>query len=539
MPRRRLAASALLLVASAAGLAGQESPEVRSGERERIAHLLQRATFGIRPGDVEAALSLGREAWLDRQLSPGPSADPRLESRLAPFRVSAMGPAELFEAYPPPQVLRERFGPRDSLSPAMRRELRMASPARLAAELAAVRLTRAVYAERQLEEVMVDFWFNHFNVFFGKGADRWLVADYERTAIRPHVFGRFEDLLVATASHPAMLFYLDNWRSSVPDSLNPRARRRGAGTRGRNRGLNENYARELLELHTLGVDGGYTQEDVVQVARAFTGWTITRPGSMERDGGRVEFVFRPFLHDPGVKHVLGRTLPAGRGMRDGLDVLHLLATHPATARHIATLLIRRLATDDPSPAFVEEIARVFESTDGDLAAVTRAVLTSDRFYAPGLRNAKLRTPFELVAASLRATGAEIGNPAGLLQVLRSLRQLPYQSEPPTGYPLVAEEWANGGDMLQRMNFALAFASGHVRGVRLDIDRVPGLSGGSDGEPAEARVRALARSLIPGASTDALAELVTADLAASATGTPARAKRRALGLVLGSPEFQHH
>lgn len=542
MLRRCLAVATIALLPARSGFGAQEAdPDGSAADagRGRIIHLLQRATYGVRPGDVEAALSIGRDAWLERQLQPERLDESALAVRLAAFPTSSMGPAELYEAYPPPRVLRARFGSPDSLSPSMRRELRRASPARLAADLAGAKLTRAVYAERQLEEVMVDFWFNHFNVFFGKGADRWLVADYERTAIRPNVFGRFEDLLAATASHPAMLFYLDNWRSSVPDSLNPRARRRRLAGPRRNHGLNENYARELLELHTLGVDGGYTQEDIVEVARAFTGWTITRPSSMEDGEGAVEFVFRAPMHDPGVKNVLGRTLPAGRGRRDGLDVLHLLATHPSTARHIATRLIQKLATDDPPPAFVDEVAGVFEATGGDLRAVTRAVLTSERFYAPELRNSKVRTPIQLVAASLRITGADVKDAPGLLQVLRALRQLPYQSEVPTGYPAASDEWVNGGAMLQRMNFALAFASGHVRGVHFDPDRVPGLPAVRPSDSLESRVGDLARALLPGVETGDLEALIVADSRADPGRTAEQKLRRSAGLLLGSPEFQRH
>ncbi len=319
----RIGALRVVSLAGMIGLAAAGSPcplpafvQTPAADTTRVVHLLSRASFGVRSQDLAEVLEIGTEAWLDAQLHPGRIDDSRLEERLAAYPAADMSVGELYASYPPPQVVRARLGnpdsiPRDELR-RMRRELGIQSPNRILFDLAGAKLQRAVYSERQLEEVMTDFWFNHFNVFFAKGPDRWLIGDYERVAIRPHVFGSFEEMLVATASHPAMLVYLDNWRSAVPDSLNPRAaqmeraqarlqrlsprqrerflRSRGIGEEqlariqeamrrgGRERGLNENYARELLELHTLGVDGGYTQQDVVEVARAFTGWTIELPG---------------------------------------------------------------------------------------------------------------------------------------------------------------------------------------------------------------------------------------------------------------------
>ena len=350
----------LFLIAAPAGARGTEQTR---GDTARAVHLLNRATYGVRAQDLAEVLDLGVEAWLERQLHPERIDDSVLEDRLTTFPAAHMSVSELYEAYPPPQRVRARLEKSDSVSPEemrrMRRELGVQSPNRILFDLAGAKLVRAVSSERQLEEVMTDFWYNHFNVFFAKGPDRWLVGDYERTAIRPHVFGEFEDMLIATASHPAMLVYLDNWRSQVPDSMNPRGeQRRRARSRfqslsarerevvlrmrgvseeqiarieealkrgaGREPGLNENYARELLELHTLGVDGGYTQEDVVAVARAFTGWTVGLPGreradrrGARRDGMAAstsagQFTFRPEWHDPGEKTVLGTTLPAGQ-----------------------------------------------------------------------------------------------------------------------------------------------------------------------------------------------------------------------------------
>ncbi|MBX6363801.1 MAG: DUF1800 domain-containing protein [Gemmatimonadetes bacterium] len=467
-----------------------------------------------------------------------------------------------------------------------------ARPGQLAAQVSAAKLVRAVYSERQLEEVMTDFWFNHFNVFVGKGLDRYLVAAYEREAIRPYVFGKFEDMLRATARHPAMLFYLDNWQNSAPDTTDPRIARPRARLRAfaalspaeqqrlvdegrlrpeqlerlrraaeqmgkRTPGLNENYARELMELHTLGVDGGYTQQDVIAVARAFTGWTIQRPGPRAgaarlasgprraargalppRGGGDADgtagadglrFVFRPEMHDKGEKVVLGAPLRS-HGEAEGLEVLHRLATSPATARHIARKLAVRFVSDDPPPALVDRLARVFLETGGDLREVTRTLFTAPELYAPEAYRAKVKTPLELVASALRATGAEVGLARGPLQTLRTLGQAPYGELAPTGYPAASEEWVNSGAMLNRMNFALALASGRLAGVRVDGTRFLPADGGDP-------VPALAAALLPGQDTRALQATVRAELDREPATSPAARAARAAGLILGSPEFQ--
>ena len=401
------------------------------GQLTREAHLLSRATYGARPSDLAHMRSLGIPTWLEEQLAPARIDDAALERRLEPYQALRLGPGDLARTYAP-----QGKGPK--------------RPQQLLGELVGAKLTRAVYSERQLEEVMTDFWFNHFNVFFGDGAVRYLVADYERNAIRPHVFGRFHDLLRATARHPAMLLYLDNAMSNA------------------RRGINENYARELLELHTLGVDGGYTEGDVGEIARAFTGWTLD-----PRSRPAAEFRFVRALHDHDEKVVLGRRLPRGRGLEDGEDVLRMLAGHPATARFIATKLVQRFVNDEAPPEFVEELAGVFLKTDGDLRAVTRALFTSRRFYEARHFQAKVKTPFELVASALRTTSAEFRMTPQLAQTLRSLGQLPYTESAPTGFPAASEEWVNSGAMLNRINFAVALAGGHVRGVRTNWDSAAG------------------------------------------------------------------
>ncbi len=281
----------------------------------------------------------------------------------------------------------------------LRRQLMMATNPQgvVNADLTEGKILRAVYSEHQLQELLVDFWFNHFNVFIDKGSDRFMVTSYERDAIRPHVFGKFYDLLLATAKSPAMLFYLDNWQSVGPDERPARPNAKNAAKRG----LNENYGRELLELHTLGVDGGYTQKDVIEVARCFTGWTIAGP----RKGG--DFEFNDKVHDHGKKVVLGEVIPAGGGISDGMRVISILAHHPATAHFISLRLAQRFVADDPPPSLVNRMADTFMKTGGDLREVMATMLYSGEFWSPGSYRAKVKTPFEMVVSAIRATGADV------------------------------------------------------------------------------------------------------------------------------------
>jgi len=318
-------------------------------------------------------------------------------------------------------------------------------------ELIDAKVYRALHSTRQLEEVLADFWVNHFNVFSGKGPVRLLLTSYERDAIRPHVLGRFRDMLLATARHPAMLFYLDNWQSQA------------AGDDSLQAGVNENYGRELLELHTLGVDGGYTQADVIQVARAFTGWTIHEP---ERYG---EFYFDPAMHDRGEKIVLGRRLPRGGGEQDGVRVIEILSRHPSTARFIAQKLARRFVADTPPQALVDRIAATFSETDGDLRAVMETLLLSQEFLSEGAWQAKLKSPFEMVMTSLRALNAEVTDTVPLALRIADLGQPMYGKSEPTGYPDDTAFWASSAGLLGRMNLAAALAAGQVPGVTMDLD----------------------------------------------------------------------
>ena len=400
-------------------------------------HVLERLTFGARPGDVERVRAMGLDRYIESQLSPSTIDDQRLNARLVYFETLGLSSREVATRY---YTRPERNDNEEMRDPGKRREALLPL-----LELSQQKILRAAYSERQLEEVLVDFWFNHFNVFSGKGRfARFYLTEYEREAIRPHVLGRFRDMLGATAKSPAMLWYLDNWMSSA------------------RRGLNENYGRELLELHTLGVDGGYTQQDVVNVARAFTGWTIDAP---RRGGG--DFIFNPRLHDQGEKTVLGQRIPAGGGVRDGERVLDIVAAHPATARHVALKLASRLVSETPPPALVDRAAKVFLETGGDLREVTRAIIMSPEFTSPEAMRAKVKTPFEFAISALRATGADVSDAAPLVQQMRTLGMPLYGAQPPTGYDDTAASWINSGALLARMNFAVALAGNRIRGTRVN------------------------------------------------------------------------
>jgi len=338
--------------------------------------------------------------------------------------------------------------------PDLRRRIQSANgpQAMVLQDLSEAKLLRAVYSNRQLEEVLTDFWYNHFNVFIEKGADHYLVTAYERDEIRPHVLGKFEDLLRATAQSPAMLFYLDNWESVGAQSP--------AGKR-RERGLNENYGRELLELHTLGVDGGYTQKDVTEVARCFTGWTIRQPQRV------ADFEFNPRMHDEGEKTVLGVRIPAGGGIDDGFKVLHLLAHQPATARFISRKLAMRFVADDPPEPLVDRMAATFLKKDGDLRAVLETMFDSPEFWSRGAYRSKMKSPLEMVASSLRAVNADVDFAFGLNNQLAQLGEPLYRKAEPTGYSNSGEEWLNSASLLARMNFGVALMNNKVPGVKVD------------------------------------------------------------------------
>jgi uncharacterized protein (DUF1800 family) len=539
------------LAASAPRSAVPSNPDDKT-----ILHVLNRIGFGARPGDIDRVRQIGLAAYIDQQLHPERIPDAQLATRLTEFETLNKNSREIAqEYYLPAQIARQRAqaarknspapqngagdatstasgsAPDNPNAPRTPEERQLARKARAPlVELSEQKIIRAAYSDRQLEEVMTDFWFNHFNVFAGKGATQEYLTAYERDVIRRHALGKFRDLLGATAKSPAMLFYLDNWQSIDPNGPHPvngqygRPFGRGvlvgpgirpgapfpmpsapqgqqARAQQQRRGLNENYGRELMELHTLGVDGGYTQADVINVARSFTGWTIDQP----RQGGA--FRFEPRFHDEGVKLVLGHRIKAGGGEKDGEQVLDILAKHPSTAKFISTKLVRRFVSDTPPPALVDRAAARFTETDGDIREVLRTILTSPEFFAADAYRAKVKTPFEFVVSSIRATGSNVTDATALVQNVAQLGEPLYRCQPPTGYADKAEAWVNTGALLNRMNFALALVSGRMRGV----------------EPGDAPVNA------------ALAN----DISTSTAATIAKATepQQVAALTLGSPEFQ--
>jgi uncharacterized protein (DUF1800 family) len=593
MRRLGFALGVAVLVVTAGSL-----PEAANGrfdqklsKDKQVLHVLNRLTFGPRPGDVDRVRGLGVDKWIRQQLQPQLIAEnPLVEARLRPLASIELATWQIFETYvPPPQpalanptvivrprplaqlvspeqleklstgtpeerlatigaISPESLGPvlaaltpkmleglpdlqkqaekarqtemsrqlvlrsangqvslNTLLTPEERRVtqqgtvderrallmsfdaakrkqvLRMLPPTAVAGipelqrealaarqppmfvnqELIDSRMYRALYSNRQLEEVLVDFWLNHFNVFNGKGPARMLLTSYERDAIRPHVLGQFRDLLLATARHPAMLYYLDNWQSQAPreDIPMPPANPRRPG-------LNENYGRELMELHTLGVDGGYTQDDVIAVARAFTGWTIYDPNRI------AEFQFNPAFHDRKEKRVLGHTIPAGGGEQDGIQVIDILARHPSTARFISRKLAQRFVADDPPPSLVDRMAKTFTATGGDLRSVMETMLTSREFMSEGAWQAKLKSPLEMVLSSVRALGADVTDTTALAQRIAELGQPLYGKAEPTGYSTTADAWESSAGFLGRINFAGALAAGKIEGVKVDEAGLP-------------------------------------------------------------------
>jgi uncharacterized protein (DUF1800 family) len=609
-------------------------PVTELSEDEAILQALNRLGFGPRPGDPDRVQQMGLQKWIDEQLHPESVDDSALQTRLDRFPTLKMSSAQLLNEFPEPQLAARREGitveqyrkeqqeqmraavqsTRDSASETTETDVQKADalhmpdfesvdndlntsqakqkgagkgqgatgnamfnyqqihlPQRIVAELSMAKITRAVYSERQLQEVMVDFWYNHFNVFAAKGADRWLITEYERAAIRPHALGKFRDLLEATAKSPAMLFYLDNWLSADPvawERLQQEMQRRremrevrggpfggpfgptvplgGPGPDGdpndpntsgklkQERGLNENYGRELMELHTLGVDGGYTQDDVINVAKAFTGWSIRQP---RRD---PEFFFEARLHDTSVKTVLGHKIYAD-GMKDGEEVLDILARDPHTAHHISRELAQHFVSDTPPDVLVDHIAQTFLKTGGDIREVLRTMIYSPEFWSKDVYHAKIKTPFELVASATRAVGAQVDVPLALVQWTSRIGQPLYQCEPPTGYSDKADAWVNTGGLLNRMNFSLALTANRVRSAQVDIDA---LFGGEMGVDPKAMLNRAIEVILGGGVSEQTRETLEKQmedpqiLQATLDDKVKQVNVAMIaGLVLGSPEFQ--
>jgi uncharacterized protein (DUF1800 family) len=451
---------------------------------EQVQQVLNRLAFGARPGDAEKVRAMGVDRWIALQLTPDRIDDRAADQLVGHYETLNAGTAELVETFRQVQQARRReqmqlradgdtaASKRDARREALANDPQLRDLARRAQKIVgdvqSAKLARAVVSERQLDEVMVDFWENHFSVYSGKGQTRLFLASYDRDVIRPYALGKFRDLLGAVAKSPAMLFFLDNWQSAA-DSVHPtlaaarQPRRRAFGVgrpapQRRARGLNENYARELMELHTLGVDGGYSQKDVIEVARALTGWTMN-----PRNG---EFVFRPEMHDAGTKVVLGHTLAAGRGIEDGEDVLDIVARQPATARFVTTKLVRHFVSDSAPPGLVDRCAGVFTKTDGDIRETLRCIVTSPEFFSRAAYRAKVKTPFEVVASALRVMNAQPDTTARTAQLVARLGQPIFGRQTPDGWPDRADAWMNTGAILNRINFGLAVAAGRVPGASL-------------------------------------------------------------------------
>lgn len=546
---------------------GPTAPREQTADQQ-VQHVLSRLAFGARPGEVQAVRDMGVDAWIAQQLEPKKISDAPMDAFLKQFTSLDAKGGDLEVKYPPPAQALARLAAQKGISkdsakivskekgnkkgknddammaggPPAQGKISAADSIKIKAaaqesyrvvgELSTAKVARAVGSERQLNEVMVDFWENHFNLFAGKDRTRYYLPEFEKDVIRPNALGKFRDLLGAVAKSPAMLTYLDNWQS-VADSGRPtlgssQAPRRIAvnnnairlqGGRGgragqqmtigelidrklltpqqeqrfsklppdrlaevrhltlaqavqrqdllapkaaakRPKGVNENYARELMELHTLGVDGGYTQADVIQVARALTGWTI----APAQAGGN--FVFRPETHDAGAKMILGVQFPAGRGIEDGEEVLDMLAKSPATAKFIATKLARRFVSDVPPPALVDRAARTFLSTDGDIRETLRTIITSPEFFSTAAYRSKVKSPFELVVSTLRAMGAAPDSTPRAVQFVGRLGEPMFGHQAPNGYPENGDEWMNTGSILNRINFGLAAAVGRVPNVSL-------------------------------------------------------------------------
>ena len=535
----------------------------RLTEEQRIVHVLNRLGFGPRPGDVERVKAMGLENYINHQLAPEKITDAVAENKVKDLSVLNLSVAELYEKYPQPgQLLRQlqarglmpkdleeaREKQKNPTNPLENAEYRkvieeyyrengLQRPQRIMAELQASRILRAVYSERQLNEVMVDFWTNHFNIFANKGADRWLLPAYDRDTIRPHAMGKFSALLQATAQSPAMLFYLDNFQSVSPNASRGRAQVMMQAAPQARRGINENYARELMELHTLGVDGGYTQKDVQEVARCFTGWTIFQPrggavavnalrGREPARGPAGSFFFNIRAHDDGEKVVLGNKIPAGGGFNDGLRVLDILARHPSTAKFIATKLVRHFVADNPPPALVNRVAAAFTKSDGDIREALKAIFFSNEFYSPEAYRAKVKRPFELAISAIRVLGADTNGGPGTHQWIARMGEPLYGYQTPNGYSDTAENWVNTGGLLERMNFGVALAGNRIPGTRVDLTKL-------GGEKTDKRrmIDESLKTILAGEVSAATRQTLLKQVDQADPIT------KVVGLILGTPEFQ--
>ena len=584
------------LMASFSSTAAQRTKkQSKMTDDQRIAHVLSRLTYGARPGDLEKVKAMGVEAFINQQLDPDSIDNSAVIAKLRRLPTLGMATPVIIEQYTPPKpdaspspapakspdeksATLPKSIAENSLSPslqpssnasmvAMQNEMNVKqaeaskmpavqaaspkptpppkNPQMVVTDLQRAKILRAVYSEQQLYEVVVDFWENHFSIFANKDDDRYLLTGFDRETIRPFAMGRFRDLLGATAHSPAMLYYLDNWRSSVPRPY-PAKGDKPAGTDG---GFNENYARELMELHTLGVDGGYTQKDVQEIARCFSGWTIQKPNEQGL------FLYRPGLHDDGEKIVLGHKILAGGGIADGERVLDILATHPSTAKFIATKLARRFISDDPPQSVIDRAAAVFLKTDGSIRETLRAIITSPEFFSTSAYRAKTRSPFEYVAAAMRAVNAETDGDRPVLDFISRMGQPLFGRITPDGYSDRAEQWLSSGAMIARLNFANALATNRLKGTTINFHK---LFAGTDETDKVAIAAKLTQLLILGelsnSSRAALEKIARSDSPISppsatnvsaaydpkssqTPGAPVAYVSELVTLLIGSPEFQ--
>ena len=569
-------------------------------EDEAITHALNRLGYGPRPGDVERVREMGLEKWIDQQLHPDSIDDSSLDQRLdEKYPTLKMSAKELADNFPSPGEIAKREGltreqalqqlqekrrdaaaqmmqaqsPDAAASEADKAQMLLAKvqgPARIVAELQMAKIDRAIYSNRQLEAVMEDFWFNHFNVFAGKGADRWMLTPYVRDTIRPHTMGKFDDLVIATAKSPAMLFFLDNWLSVDPEAFQQRqqqaAMRRerfqGAFAGGfapgprdfpapdtnmqnpqasatqrakrQDRGINENYGREVMELHTVGVDARYSQQDVIEMAKCLTGWSIQEP---RRD---PQFAFKEQFHTSGKKVVMGRTFDYG-DERDGEEALKMLANDPHTAQFISTELARHFVSDNPPALLVNRMAANFEQTGGDIRSVLRTMIYSPEFWSKEAYRAKVKTPFELVASTARAVDADVSISLPLTQWVGRMGEPLFLCQPPTGYSDKAATWVNTGALLNRLNFALSIAADHLPGAKVELGPVFGEDATSDPEMALSRsIDLFLDGQIDWSTRQTLeARLGDPQILQASLDDPVKQVNEGLlaGLVLGTPEFQ--
>ncbi|HEY2848411.1 MAG TPA: DUF1800 domain-containing protein [Gemmatimonadaceae bacterium] len=515
---------------------------------QQAAQAVSRLTFGARPGEVDRVLAMGTDRWIERQLHADQIPDATLDGLLSEFPVWSMNVRTLVDSFPPQDVFVRDLRAARGIPPKEQFRLTPEDSLTLKAnntranqyynEFQAAKVLRAQMSERELVEVLTDFWENHFSVYAGKMPTRFTLLEYDRDVIRPHVLGKFRDLLGAVAHSPAMLYYLDNFES-VADSnhltlpeLRQAERTRRRPVNHRRNGLNENYGRELLELHTLGVDGGYTQKDVIAVARALTGWSIDKP----REGGG--FIFREGQHDAEPKVVLGHTLPAGRGEEDGEEVLDILARHPSTARHISFELVRRFVADTPNVALVNRVAETYRRTGGDIREMLRTIFTSPEFFSRAAYRAKVKSPFELVVSARRIMNASPDTSASTAYQIQRMGEQLFGHLAPNGWPETGDQWINAGSLLDRINFGVQVGAGHLRFA--PAEQWPGYAL-LVSMPLAQQVDGVVNQLLGGnASPETREILFKGQNPLVAADTPAPAKpslKDLLGIALGSPEFQ--